>query len=125
MAALHVADLFAFWIQAAQQNPVVVNCPASAPEPWVKWLLPTIVQTVISLVAIGSGVWIALWSFKKNWQSEHEQWLRDQKMAEWKELIQHISSFDLFFPDAFLSLSKNESRTCIDALLRSFLLPLF
>jgi hypothetical protein len=97
----HAAELIAVWIQAAQQNPVV-NCPASEQESWVKWLLPTIVQTVISLAAIGSGVWIAHWSFVKNRDQEqkqwernqkatHDQWLRDQKKNEWSNLLRCIA----------------------------------
>ena len=93
---LQTADLFAFWIQAAQQNPVVVNCPASAPEPWVKWLLQ-------SVVPVAGGVSIAIWSFVANRKTEQKQWdrnqnaarkqwLRDQKKAEWSALLRGIAN---------------------------------
>jgi hypothetical protein len=62
------------------------------------------VQTVISLVSITSGVWIANGSFKKNKEAEqrqwernqkatYEQWLRDQKKNEWRKVIDEIFSF--------------------------------
>ena len=77
---LQTADLFAFWIQAAQQNPVVVNCPASAPEPWVKWLLQ-------SVVPVAGGVSIAIWSFVANRKTEQKQWDRNQNVF-------HITNFN-------------------------------
>jgi hypothetical protein len=81
------AAMTTFLANIVSQAPVIVQCPQPAPDSWLKWLLPTIVQTVVSLLSIGAGVAIAVWSFRKNHQSEHEQWVRDQKRAEWRELL--------------------------------------
>ena len=72
--------------------------PASRSGIWVKWLLPTIVQTVVSLLSIAAGVGIAVWSFRRNRQTEHEQWVRDQKLGEWRELISAVASVEDLIP---------------------------
>ena len=90
----HPAALLAFFADQATRAPVVVQCPQAAPESWVKWLLPTIVQTVVSLLSIAAGVGIAVWSFRRNRQTEHEQWVRDQKLGEWRELISAVASVE-------------------------------
>jgi hypothetical protein len=56
------------------------------------------VQTVVSLLSIAAGVLIALWSFWRNRRTEHEQWLRDQKLEEWRELISAVASVEDLIP---------------------------
>jgi hypothetical protein len=90
----HPAALLAFFADQATQAPVVVQCPQAALESWVKWLLPTNVQTVVSLLSIAVGVGIAVWSFWRNRRAEHEQWVRDQKLEEWRELISEVASVE-------------------------------
>jgi hypothetical protein len=85
---IHAAALLAPFLDTVSQAPIIVQCSQPVPEPLLKWLLPTLVQTIVSLVSIGSGVGIAVWSFRKNRQSDSEQWVRDQKKAEWRELIE-------------------------------------
>jgi hypothetical protein len=94
----HPAALLAFFADQATQAPVVAQCPQAAPESWVKWLLPAIVQTVVSLISIAAGVGIAVWSFRRNRQTEHEQWVRDQKLGEWRELISAVASVEDLIP---------------------------
>jgi hypothetical protein len=108
--ALHAAAMLAVLVDQVAQAPVLIQCvQQSAPESWVKWLLPTIVQTVVSLASIGTGVGIAVWSFRRNRQSEHEQWvrnqkagheqwIRDQKKAEWKELLIKVAAIEGVIP---------------------------
>jgi hypothetical protein len=85
---LHAASFAAFFVLQTQQAPIHIQCvQQSTPEPTLKWLLPTIVQTVVSLLSIFAGVGIAVRSFRANKKSEHEQWIRDQKKAEWQELL--------------------------------------
>jgi hypothetical protein len=98
-----------------EQAPIVIQFPQVAPESWLKWLLPTIIQTVVSLASILAGVGIAVWSFRRNRQSEHEQWvrnqragheewIRDQKRAEWRELLDKLNA--VYFPMALAKQSK-------------------
>ena len=78
---------------AQAQGAIQVQCvQQAAAEPWVKWLLPTLVQTIVSLASIAAGVSIAVWSFRRNRQTEHEQWVRDQKKAEWRELLEAVKA---------------------------------
>jgi hypothetical protein len=89
---LHAASMAALFVDQATQAPVVAQCAQAAPEPWLKWLLPTIVQTVVSLLSIFAGVCIAVRSFRANKETEHEQWIRDQKKAEWSLLLRGVAS---------------------------------
>lgn len=97
---LQTAGLFAFVAGAVQQNPVVVQFAQNpvpvlvqtVPESLAIWLLHFLAQLLVSIIPVAGGVCIALWSFKKNRQSEHEQWLRDQKKAEWHELLELLNS---------------------------------
>jgi hypothetical protein len=85
---LHAASIAVFFVDQLAQAPVQVQCvQQSMPESWLKSLLPTIIQTVISLTSIIAAVCIAVASFRANKKTEHEQWIRDQKKAEWKELF--------------------------------------
>jgi hypothetical protein len=88
---LHAASIAAFFAAQTQQAQCAVQCVQATPDSWLKWLLPTIVQTVISLASITAGVWIAVASFRANKIAEHKQWVRDQKKAEWRELLDRVS----------------------------------
>ncbi|MGA2205322.1 MAG: hypothetical protein ABSG10_01200 [Terracidiphilus sp.] len=106
----HAASIVAFFVNSAATSPVQIQCAQQpAPESWVKWLLPALVQTIVSLASIGAGVAIAVWSFRKNRQSEHEQWVRtqraaheewtrDQKRIEWKGILQVVSEIEIAIP---------------------------
>lgn len=108
--APHAAAIIAGLVDQLAQAPVQVQCvQQAAPESWVKWVLPTVIQTVISLASIGTGVGIAVWSFRKNRESEHEQWIRnqsagherwmlDQKKIEWKEVLKAVSDIESVIP---------------------------
>jgi hypothetical protein len=89
---LHAASIAAFFVDQTPQAQCVVQCIQAAPDSWLKWLLPTIVQTVISLASITAGVWIAVASFRANKRAEHEQWARDQKKAEWNALLHGVAN---------------------------------
>jgi hypothetical protein len=97
---LHAASLIAFFLDSVQQAPVVLQCVQSQCESWVKWLLPTLVQTVVSLLSIFAGVGIAVRSFRANKKSEHEQWVRDQKKAEWRDLLDSVCDCQIHLPIA-------------------------
>jgi len=108
----HPAALLAFFADQATQAPVVVQCPQAAPEWWVKWLLPT---SVVGLLSIAAGVGIAVWSFWRNRRTEHEQWVRDQKLGEWRELISAVASVEDLIP------IKIDEKLDLDALKQAIL----
>jgi len=95
---IHAISMAAVVVGQLAQAPIVAQCASPMPDPWWKWLLPTIVQTIVSLASIGAGVSIAVWSFRKNRQSEHEQWVRNQKKTEWKELMSSIADIEHHIP---------------------------
>jgi hypothetical protein len=93
-----IAALAESAVQASPQFQVVMQQPS---DPWWKWLLPTVVQTIVSLLSIAAGVLIAVWSFRTNRKTEHEQWIRDQKKAEWSMILTHLSAADVKLPHVF------------------------
>jgi hypothetical protein len=88
----HLASMIAAFVDQVAQAPIVLQCAHAAPDPWTKWLLPTILQTAISLASIAAGVCIAFWSFRANSKEEHEHWVRDQRKAEWSLLLRSVAS---------------------------------
>lgn len=87
-----IASMVAVLAAQSNQSPTVVQCALPIPEPWWRWLLPTIVQTVVSLASITAGVWIALWSFRATSKKDHDRWVLDQKKAEWSSLLHSVAN---------------------------------
>ena len=86
---LHAASIAAFFVDQLEQAPVQIQCvQQAATESWLKQWIPT----TVSLLSIGVGVWIARWSFRVSSEREHEQWILDQKKAEWKNLLSEIAA---------------------------------
>jgi hypothetical protein len=110
---LHAASIAAFFVDQLTQAPVQIQCvQQSTTESWLKWLLPTIVQTVIGLSSITAAVVISVRSFRRNREAEHEQWLRnqkagheqwvrDQKKAEWGTILSYLTVADVKLPHVF------------------------
>jgi hypothetical protein len=121
---LYVASVAAVVVGTATTSPVQIQCvQQAAPESWMRWLLPTIIQTVVSLASIGAGVGIAVWSFRRNRESEqnqwvrnqraaHIQWIRDQRKAEWGALIRGLA-------DAYNYFSHFSEESKIESLLKN------
>lgn len=81
--ALHAEGIIALAAAILLQAPVALQ----GSPPWWQWLLPTLAQTILCLVSIAAGVWIAVWAFRTTSKREHEQWLLDEKMTEWRSLL--------------------------------------
>ena len=75
---------------------------SQAPDPWWKW-------TFQSVIPVAGGTLIAVWSFVQNRKTEeqqwnrnqhaaHEQWILDQKKAEWRELLKVTSDIENAIP---------------------------
>jgi len=69
-----------FLLDTVSQAPVIVQVPQTAPEPWWKWLLQTVGP-------VAGGVWIAWLGSTWNKKRQHEEWIRDRKKEEWRELL--------------------------------------
>ncbi|MGD0292290.1 MAG: hypothetical protein ABSB30_00380 [Terracidiphilus sp.] len=95
---LHTASMTALFVDQLAQVPVMVQCAPMVPEPWWKWLVQSLFQLLLSVIPVAGGVWIALWSFQKSSRKEHEKWVRDQKVPEWKCLIRRVAEFERIMP---------------------------
>ena len=91
---IHVASVAVLFVNPVSQAQNVLQCAPTAPEPWWK----TLVQVLLSTIPVVGGVWIALWSFHATSKKEGEHWMRDQKMAEWKGLIQAVAELEEIMP---------------------------
>ena len=99
MMMLHTAMMAALLADPSPASPIVVQLvqkPQS--ESVFKWWFPTLIQTILSLGSISAGVAIAVWSFRKNSTKEHLHWTRDQKKAEWKDLLSQIAAIEEQLP---------------------------
>ncbi|MGP8185042.1 MAG: hypothetical protein ACLQKY_03150 [Terracidiphilus sp.] len=87
---LHAASIAALFVDQTQPTQCVPTLPDS---PW-KWIIQ-------SVIPVAGGTLIAVWSFVQNRKSEqkqwernqragHEQWIQDQKKAEWRELLNAV-----------------------------------
>jgi hypothetical protein len=89
--ALHAAELLAFWAGAVQQNPVVVQFAQNAAPIQVQ-VLPEkglAIATWIGPVISGLLSFFVAWMvFSRQSKKEREQWVRDQKKAEWSRLLE-------------------------------------
>jgi hypothetical protein len=95
---IQATSMAALFIDQVAQLPVVIQCAPTTPEPWWKWLAQTLFQLILSVIPVAGGVWIALWSFRAAGRKDSEHWVRDQKMAEWKGLIQTVAEFERIMP---------------------------
>jgi len=89
--------MMAAWVEAVQQNPVAVNCPAAAaPDPFwdraVLALLPAIPAFLVAWLAFRWQSRKEQQQWERNQGAARDQWLRDQKRAEWRELLEIVNS---------------------------------
>src|SRR5882672_1487765 len=94
----HVASVAVLFMDHVAQAPTLFQCAPTAPVPWWRWPVQTLVQVLISVIPVAGGVWIALQSFRATEKKDREHWVRDQKMAEWKGLIQIAAEFNRIMP---------------------------
>jgi hypothetical protein len=106
--ALHAAVMLRFFVDQATQAPVVVQCsPNNGQDPlWARLLF----AAIPSIFALG----IAWMAFHWTKQKERDQWIRDQRKAEWRNLLDALTSIQEALPSAFSQqlldlLSKNSS----------------
>ena len=71
--------------------------------------LSAILQFAQIVIPVAGGVWIAWMAFRWNRRKEHQQWVRDQSRAEWKELIREISTIEHEIPVKTTGLPEHEN----------------
>ncbi len=83
----HAVSILGVFVDTLAQAPVVLQCTQAAPEPWWKWWMQNVLP-------VSGGTLIAVWSFVQSRKSEHAQWIRDQRKAEWKGLLSEIAAVE-------------------------------
>jgi hypothetical protein len=95
---LHAASIAAFFVAQTPQAQYAVQCVQAAPGTWLDRLLYFLPQFMVSVIPVAGGVGIAWMAFRWNRKKERAQWVRDQKITEWRKLLECISEFDSLFP---------------------------
>jgi hypothetical protein len=95
---LNLAAMAAVFVDQISQAPTQIVCVQQvAPEQRWKPLL----ELVQSVVPVLGGVWVAWMAFGWTSKKEHGQWIRDQRKAEWRGLLDSLASVQEAIPTAF------------------------
>ena len=82
---MHAASMAAFFVDQLVQAPAAVQCaPVASPDPLLARL---IFAAIPSIFALGIAWLVVVW----NGGREQKQWIRDQKKAEWSQLLRSVA----------------------------------
>ena len=103
---VHTAGLMMTLATFVQQNPVVVQLQqASTPvqvqmvtDTGFKWWLSSLAPWVGPLLSGVVSIYVAWKIFQWQGKKEREQWVRDQKKAEWSQLIYRVAEIERVLP---------------------------
>jgi len=89
---LHIVSISTLLVDQAEQLPCVIQCiPSADPD---SLLVRLLFAAIPSIFALGIAWLVFVW----NGGREDKRWLLDQKKAEWKELIEHVTEIRRAFP---------------------------
>jgi hypothetical protein len=94
---LHAASIAAFFVDQTQQAQCAIQCIPAAQEPW-KWWFGALAPWVGPLLSGVVSIYVAWKVFQWQGKKDRDQWIRDQKIAEWRKLLECVSEFDSLFP---------------------------
>jgi hypothetical protein len=88
-AMIHpIVSIAAFFVDQLSQAPVQIQCvqqTAATPE-W-KWWMSALAPWIGPLLSGVVSIYVAWRVFHWQGEKDRKQWIRDQKMAEWRELL--------------------------------------
>jgi len=84
---LHVVSISAFFVDQLGPAPVVANCAqATSGTDW-KWWVSALAPWIGPLLAGVVSLFVAWKLFRWQGEKEHNSWVREQKKAEYRELV--------------------------------------
>lgn len=83
----HAAPMVAFFVDQMVPAPVLVNCAQAAPGPDWKWWVSALAPWIGPLLSGVVSIYVAWRVFRWQGEKEHNSWVRDQKKAEYRELV--------------------------------------
>jgi hypothetical protein len=86
----NVEVMAAFFANPVAQAPVIVQCAQAAPEQTWKWWFGALAPWVGPILSTIGSIYVAWRVFRWQGKKDREQWLLDQKKAEWRELLDAI-----------------------------------
>ena len=84
---LHAASMATFFVDQLGPGPAVANCAQAAPEPDWKWWVSALAPWIGPLLSGVVSIYVAWRVFRWQGEKEHSSWVRDQKKAEDRELV--------------------------------------
>jgi hypothetical protein len=89
---LHVAALAGFFLSSETVNPAI-------PEPEWKWWLKLLAEVVGPLISTAGSIYVAWRVFRWQGKKDRDQWARDQRVTEWKSLVELTAEFEQIMPE--------------------------
>lgn len=105
---LHAVSIAALFVDQLAYAPVMIQCAQSAPKPEWKWWFGALAPWVGPLLSCVVSIYVAWKVFRWQGGKDRRQWIRDQKMAEWKELITYIAEIQKDLPIVLTGVRKYE-----------------
>ena len=84
---LHAASTVASFVDQLGTAPVMANCAQAAPGPDWKWWVSALAPWIGPLLSGVVSIYVAWRVFRWQGEKEHSSWVRDQKKAEYRELV--------------------------------------
>jgi hypothetical protein len=96
---IHAASIAAFFVDQVTQAPVQVQCvQQAAPSPEWKWWMSALAPWVGPLLSGVVSIYVAWKVFHWQGEKDRKQWIRDQRRAEWKDLLVKIAEIEHEIP---------------------------
>jgi hypothetical protein len=96
----HVVTAIAVLADQAKSTQCLVQCVQAAQEPGWKWWLSSLAPWVGPLLSGIVSIYVAWRVFHWQGEKDRQQWIRDQKKAEWKDLLEKTAQVDGVFQRA-------------------------
>jgi hypothetical protein len=96
--SFHIASMIALFVDQVAQTPVVAQCAQTLPEPQWKWWLKLLAEILGPLLSTAGSIYVAWKVFHWQGKKDRKQWVRDQKIEEWKRVIPLVAEYEQLMP---------------------------
>jgi hypothetical protein len=95
----HGVERIALFVGTVQQAPILVQCASTPTDPAWKWWLGALAPWMGPLLSGAVSIYVAWRVFRWQGKKDRDQWVRDQKVAEWKSLVELVAEFEQIMPE--------------------------
>jgi hypothetical protein len=120
----HAVSMVAAFVDKLVQAPVVMQCPKPIPEPEWKWWAKLAAEIFGPLLSTAGSIYVAWRVFRWAGTKDRENWVRDQKRAEWSTILSSLTAVDIKMPHVFSNLDWGKLTEGLLQELRNVLPPM-